>query len=730
MLKRNWTSTEIVSYEQWLEVKKHIPDNIVLAGFDTETTGLHIKLDVPFLFQFGYCDPIDPELGYTFLIDLRICLTRKQIIQEWLEIAKSAQHNFAHNVKFDMHMLDNINIPVRYDNLDDLMFYIRYGTDAVHVEEGGAPLQLKPFAARYIDANAKYHEKLLDNEKTLIAKQYNAKLKNMLIGKVPDVKWGAKSYTLSVIQNMFKDPLFDISDLPEDILESYLDWLHSLPIYLQEKVTSIVESDMIRYDQLSDKALKTYAHLDIVYLLEGAEKMIPLVEYRKNTPSVELERSLILPFFDMESTGFLVDKEYLEESRIRIREYALKRRKDLYELAGEVVSIGQHARIKQIFKEKFNAELSGTGNEIIEQYKSKMVRENPDNPVIKFIDVITELRTLEKWYPTYILRFQKDLKHLDRLYTQINQVQPISGRVSSDFQQFPKVAIKDNLGNELFHPRRIVKVPPNCKILLYLDYSQIELRFQAMYTILVGTPDMNMCRAYMPYKCHRKDGTQFDYNNIKHIKSWNSKDWYLDEDPETLWTPTDLHGATTLAAFPGLTKDDENFHMLRYVGKRTNFAKNYGASLDKVIEMFPEYSYDQCKLISDAYYTAFPGVKNYHQYCFNRAKVSDHTTNLFGCNYYNANGHKLRNLLVQGSAAHFLKIRIRRLWEFLTENNLQSRLQLQIHDELVFEINNLDPPIAKKLKAIMEDWDDAMVPVVAEAEITKTTWADKEELEL
>ena len=178
------------------------------------------------------------------------------------------------------------------------------------------------------------------------------------------------------------------------------------------------------------------------------------------------------------------------------------------------------------------------------------------------------MRTLEKWYSAYIIRFQKDLKFNDKLYTTINQVGAVSGRVTSDFQQFPKKPIKTIDGKELFHPRRIIKTDT---AIVYLDYSQIELRFQALYTVIIGKPDFNMCRAYMPYKCISKEGIPFDYNKPEHIKNWN-KEWYHEENPEEHWDPVDVHGATTTAA-TGLTKDDPEFHTLRStIGKRVNFA--------------------------------------------------------------------------------------------------------------------------------------------------------------
>lgn len=260
--------------------------------------------------------------------------------------------------------------------------------------------------------------------------------------------------------------------------------------------------------------------------------------------------------------------------------------------------------------------------------------------------------------------------------------------------------------------------------LVYLDYSQIELRFQAMYTILVGHPDLNMCRAYMPYQCEHRTLGSFDFNNYDHIRAWE-EEWHLTEDPGVPWTPTDVHAATTMAA-TGLDHNDPEFHNLRSsIGKRVNFAKNYGAEENRIRTMFPGKSKEEIKRINEAYYKAFPGVKSYHKYCENRAYMESNTQNLFGVRYYNVSGHKLKNLLVQGSAAFFLKIKIRELYDYTKANNIRSRWQMNIHDELSWDRYHNETRVFFDFKHIMEDWPDGLVPIVAEMEVTKTTWAAK-----
>ena len=180
MLKYHWNSITITTNFQANNMVKMFKEQAPeIGGFDTETTGLHIILDKPFLFQFGWVNRKTLE-GYTFVVDIeRQPKLAKAVIKTWHELAKSLQRYFAHNIKYDLHMLTNIELPYLEENLSDTMFYIRYAHDALGPAEGGPPLGLKDYAAKYIDRNAKYHEQLLARERTDQAKMYNLKLKQV-----------------------------------------------------------------------------------------------------------------------------------------------------------------------------------------------------------------------------------------------------------------------------------------------------------------------------------------------------------------------------------------------------------------------------------------------------------------------------------------------------------------------------------------------------------------------
>ena len=735
MLKAHWQHQTITSNEQAAEMVELFKAVGSIAGaFDTETNGLHIIQSTPFLFQFGW---ITEQLdGYTFVVDIeKQPILAKQVIKAWHKLAKTLPIYLAHNTKYDLHMLTNLGIPyTHYENLSDSMFYIHYAHDALAVKNGGPPLGLKDYATRYIDGKAKAHEHLLDKEKTDIAKTLNNKLKNKLAGHTPPEKYHARSYTLSVFDEMFKDPIFTAADLPEDIRDIYYDWLNNdVPIWLQPKITSIVESDMIQYDKLNRENLIKYAHFDIVWVLEIWLKLNPVIDARENRIGLDIENQLIEPLLDMERVGFKINKPYLISCRDNMAIYIRERRQLFHKLAGEEVKVGQAVRIMQLFQERFGITLDSTNGEQLDQVRSDLLRsDNPANAdCISFINVLEELRTLEKWYSVYITRFIKDLRNTDRLYTTINQVGTVSGRVTSDFQQFPKDPIKTIDGTELFYPRKMIEISgENYDSIIYLDYSQIELRFQALYTILVEHPDLNLCRAYMPFECqlNANPTITFDCNDTWCIQHAYDREWLLLEDLTKKWTPTDVHGATTKAAF-GIDETHPEYKHLRYIGKRVNFAKNYGAQYKKICTMFPDRTAEECRRIDAAYYTAFPGVKAYHQYCYDRAQYS-YTCNLFGVKYYNISGHKLINILVQGSAAYYLKLKIIELHKYSKEMNLKTRWQMQIHDELSWEHHKDDSPeIFFEFKRIMETWEDGLVPIIADMEVTTSSWSSKKEVE-
>lgn len=722
MIQLHWTHFDLVTHEDVTAMLKLYKQTKPTAGaFDTETTGLHIINDKPFVFAFGW---IDPPNGYTFVLDLeQRPRFARSVVNLWqTKCASKLQLYLGHHIVYDLHMMANYGLPYSTENMSDTMFYIRYAHDAKVPKEGGPVLGLKPYATQYIDRSAAGHEHLLNEEKQAISARYNQLLQRYL----------GKQWTAKRIDTLFKDKIIGINAFTPEEYAAYEAWRTiEVPLWLRERIDGRVTPDDIPYNHLNRTNIVRYAHQDIVLTLEVYYKLAPIVEVRQNTDAILIENSLILPIWEMERTGFAVDKAYLEQARQKMYDYILELRQSLQNQAGQPLKIGQSKVILELLRNKFGLELTSSNNEHLMRVLIDLKHDSPGHPGIEFIETIQELRSLEKWYTAYIIRFLTALKNCDRLYTQINQVGTVSGRVTSDFQQFPKTGLKKRNGELLYYPRQIVTVTGgDYDGLVYIDYSQIELRLQAMYTILVGHPEPNLCRAYMPLNCRDAEGVLFNYNDPEHIQAWNTKDWFLCEQPETKWTPIDVHTASTCLIF-NITPDHSDFHKLRAEGKRYNFMKNYGGSFARVKAMYPSASNEDLVRINEVYYIAFPGVKTYHQFCYNLAQAQSYATNLFGIRYYGVSGHHLINRLIQGSGAFLLKLKIRELYDYQHANNIKSLMQMNIHDELCWEKHKDEGlEVFQEYKRIMEDWPDTLIPIVSELSLSHTTWAEKKEVSL
>ena len=299
----------------------------------------------------------------------------------------------------------------------------------------------------------------------------------------------------------------------------------------------------------------------------------------------------------------------------------------------------------------------------------------------------------------------------------------------------------------------------------YIDYSQIELRSQANYTLLVSGGDLNLCRAYMPFKCHRigENGEKIPYEFQSPAKrdEWDQYIWYLDERPNEEWKPTDVHGETTHNALMALgytchkkyehyTKDEactfyeavekENpssiivdasiFQKMRGKGKIFNFMKNYGGGLGAAISQL-EISEEVAQALIDGYAEAFPEVVTYQNMITKAHARKGFIENMYGRRYYlkdNGIAYKLANYNIQGTCADMLKEKIIEVDKYLADK--KSLFQMNIHDELSFLVHKDERHIIKDLVQIMEKFDWHLVPIVADVEYTETNWAEKIETEV
>jgi DNA polymerase-1 len=620
------------------------------VAVDTETTGLHLKADKPFLITFTFDNKsravdLNPDTGVPTAINFFV------ILQEIFNVLAEFKYVVGHNIKFDLHMLENIGIKYVGNNITDTMILARLALDTDEVFS----LALKSLATKYIDGGA------ADDQKVI------------------------------------KSALMKLNKTDKSREHTYLD-VYNLPEYRQ--------------------AMVDYALNDTEITLQLAKKLYEVVQSRSQLDTFKLENNIILPLFKMERVGLKIDRGYLKDRKAFFETHIDGKRKELHNITGENFSVGQHKNIKEWFA-KNGVELMSSDDAAMESVISKQ-----DGKPKEVAMLIQELRSLEKWYSVYIVRMLEKSEFDGRAYTQINSNSAVTGRLSSDFQQFPKYGLLDNDGKEIFHPRRMVITSGNgYNKLAYLDYSQIELRVQANYTYEISGGDLNMCRAYMPHKC--VDASKVEFDPKLHAKDIFTKDWFTIENGNK-WKPVDLHSATTKEAFPDVPEGTDEFKKLRGLGKATNFAKNYGATKNALMEQFGFEESVAVKL-DKAYYQAFPKILDYQTLVRKIYYQRGYVKNMYGRRYYMTDKrfvYRLYNYLIQGSCADMLKSKIVDVHKLLTP--YKSRFQMNIHDEMSFEIYDGEEFLIEKIKAIMENVPNMIVPVVAEVETTQTNWAEKE----
>lgn len=797
-------------YESWdrqhLETKEDFArmvhlfkqDKPVVGGGDTETNGLHIKKAKPFLIIFGWLIPGKPD-GRVFTFK-----PTPFNMNLFFKCAKKLKAFVWWNCKYDLHMMTNIGFRYEEPNLFEGIALARTVVEAIPKRNGGDSMQLKHIGATYVHPEANVAEKKIKELKKEIQQRRTKILANAIkqfdhptdtvtkfvkieTGKGTTEKWAMENpdkvelvttpakWTKKRIEDFLKDILHEPEEMPEELREFYQDWLDEY--YPDHYPGEKLEPTYLDIYNEDPEAMIRYAGDDVITELEFYRKAVPVIQQREQQKVIRRENALILPLYRMERVGIKTDQEYLKKSRIALKETIKKKRHRMWEICGQECTVGQDALIKSIFKQKWGIETEKCDKKALQSISNKHKGTEAD----ELSTIIRSLRRLEKWYSTYCVRLLNITSYDGRYYTQIAQCSAVSGRVGSDGQQFPKERILTNEGEEyekehgdftapeseeIFFPRRAFIPTDRGKeegytAIYYLDYSQIELRNQADYTIKVSGGDLNMCRAYMPFKCvHYKTGKVYNFKEPEERKEWNLKQedgktsaWLMPDKNYEPWTPTDNHSETTHNAlieleYKCVTKyeeydssgavkegievfgkhlDKKGFKMARYKGKTFNFAKNYGGGLRAAMEEQGLPKPAAMALIK-GYETAFPHVLIYQQKVSHKHALAGYVQNQYGRRYYiddNSNAYKLANYLIQGTCADMLKEGIIKIDRLLQKH--KSRFIMNIHDELQFEIWKGEEFLIPQILQIMQDHDWHYVPIVSDVEIARNTWADKED---
>lgn len=684
----------IESKEDCEHVIKHAPAQISLFAFDTETNtkidmskrdadNINIMHDVPFLLQFGFNNVI-------YIADLRDFTDLPCILDCFNTLVKRSTLALAQNIKFDINMLWNIGYVWQTSNCCDLMSISRLALESKSEREGGMPLALKPLAKRIL--GDKYAE---------AGHQIDEALRNIWHSKLEDLARILKPYGIS--RRLINDTLKDVSGTLDTFSEAvqilWNNW------YLTSRIS---------YEDVDKNLMHKYGATDVILVLELAKKLLPIVKSKNQIKVLKREQQLIMPLVRMERTGYTIDKNYLIKCKQALIFEINNIKAKNVEICGEAIAPNQHLAIKEMLKRKFGYDLVST-----DKNKINIIIATDDtmpDTVKEYLNNVIYLRTLEKWISTYINPMLHKLNSTldNKVYTQYNPNGAISGRFTSNFQQFPKNPIKSRLGDfELFHPRKMFITDPDYPELVYIDYSQVELRLQAEYTYYAtkGFGDVNMLRAYMPFQCHQINGK-----------------WVHNEDLED-WQAVDLHTQSTAEAFPDMDVTSAEFKKMRSIGKRVNFALIYGSSLRKIQEILADCDPKIVEKLYNGFKNKFKGVKTYNNWIStNWGLNGGYVTNLLGRRYYikdSKDVYKLNNYLIQGSAADIIKLVIIKVDNYLRKGHFKTRLQGCIHDELCICVAAGEHDVIYKIKEIMETTVKTFVPLVAEISVSTTNWAEK-----
>jgi DNA polymerase-1 len=390
----------------------------------------------------------------------------------------------------------------------------------------------------------------------------------------------------------------------------------------------------------------------------------------------DMEVPLVEVLAEMEWEGIAINLEWFGSLKTRFQAEREKVEKAIHAEAGEEFNINSNPKLRQILFEKLGLPVkkrTATGPSTDASVLQELAEEGHTLPTL-----LMEYRELFKLEGTYIDALPKLVHPKDgRLHTSFNQTVAATGRLSSTDPNLQNIPIRRELGREI----RRGFIPRAGWHLLSADYSQIELRLLAHLSA-----DPSFVQAF------RAGG--------------------------------DIHRQTAAIIFnvelPAVTSD------MRARAKTINFATIYGQGAHALSRQL-RISNAEAKAFIDMYFERFAGVRRFLEGCVIEAKQRGYVETLFKRRRYvpelRERNHNIRafgervaaNAPIQGSAADLIKIAMIRIHRALEQDRYASRMLLQVHDELVFEI----PPdeiesLSALVKREMEGAATLDVPLLAE----------------
>lgn len=469
---------------------------------------------------------------------------------------------------------------------------------------------------------------------------------------------------------------FEIKNLVFDItLASYLLNPNSSS-YDIDKLNG--EYEVETYDGEDEFLCNIAPMIDLCSILE---KKIEQCNQKKLLNEIEIPLSNVLA--KMENLGFAVDKQGIEDFGKMLKENIENLKSEIYNSVGREFNINSPKQLGVALfedlalpcKKKTKSGYS-TSADVLESLKNQ-------HPVVS---MVLQYRTLSKLNSTYCEGLLKVIGDDGRIHSSFNQTETRTGRISSTEPNLQNIPVRTELGREM---RKFFTAREGW-VLVDADYSQIELRVLADIS-----GDKNMIDAFK--------------NN------------------------QDIHAITASQVF-NMPLDFVTGEM-RSRAKAVNFGIVYGIgaySLAKDIGVTNK----EAKNYIESYLKHYSGIDKYMHDVVEKAKDTGYVETVFGRRRYlpelsasngmtRAFGERVaRNAPIQGTAADIIKIAMIKVDKRLTEENLEARLVLQVHDELIVECPSHESMrVAMILQEEMEKAVSLSVPLVADSAVGKT-WYD------
>jgi DNA polymerase I len=553
------------------------------------------------------------------------------------------------------------------------------GTDANQCELVGLSFAVKKGEAWYVPASADCEEA------TKMVQEFKDVLENPAIGKIgQNIKFDIlvlKYYGIDVQGELFDTMLAHYVIDPDtrhgmDILsENYLG-------YSPVSITTLIGAKGKGQGNMRDvevEKIKEYAAEDADITLQLKQVFEPkLKEVNAEKLATDIENPLVYVLADIEYEGVRIDHETLKEFSKELETDVAKLEKIVYEKAGVRFNIASPKQLGEVLFEKLQLDPKAkktktgqyqTGEDVLLSLaaKSDIVRD------------ILDFRQLQKLKSTYVdaLPLMVNPK-TGRVHTSYNQAVAATGRLSSNNPNLQNIPIRTERGREV----RKAFIPRNDDhVIISADYSQIELRIIAEIS-----KDANMMDAFIQ--------------------------------------GVDIHTATAAKVY-GKTIEEVDSTMRRNA-KAVNFGIIYGQSAFGLSQNLGIPRKEAAEII-EQYFAQYPNIKQYMHDTMNFARENGFVQTLMGRRRYlrdinSANqtvrGFAERNAInapIQGSAADMIKIAMINIHREFKAHKFDSRMTMQVHDELVFDVHKSEIELVRPI--IMENMKNAIkteVPIVVE----------------